>query len=410
MITVIDSPCGRGKTTYAINLINENPTKNFIYIAPLLDQLNDVIDRTSTILGTTKKVKAPRLVQPYADRNTSETKTSTLIEYLNKNKDIASTHALFKKCTKELLEILKASHYTLILDEVMNVVESYPIKEDDLQRLIKSGGITIDKTGKITWTDVSTDDRYNDIQELAKSGLLYLVDNKVIMWTFPVNIFKAFDNVIICTYMFNAQIQRLYYDMFNVSYELKSVFNGELIDYAPEKDSVNKIHFLDDHKINTIGDGEYDLSWSWYRKHKSKLPALKANMYNFSHNIIPRAVNHGKMIKSDYIFWTTYEDFEKDLKGRGYSKRFLACNTRALNKYRHCYVVMYPINRFFNPEVKKFFQQHGVDINKKVEEEFALSEMIQFIWRSAIRDNKDIYVYIPSKRMRRLLNYYINEY
>ena len=34
MITVIDSPCGHGKTTYAINLINESPTKNFVYITP----------------------------------------------------------------------------------------------------------------------------------------------------------------------------------------------------------------------------------------------------------------------------------------------------------------------------------------------------------------------------------------
>lgn len=43
------------------------------------------------------------------------------------------------------------------------------------------------------------------------------------------------------------------------------------------------------------------------------------------------------------------------------------------------------------------------------EEQFALSEMIQFIWRSAIRDNKPIKLYIPSVRMRNLLEKWIEE-
>ena len=35
--------------------------------------------------------------------------------------------------------------------------------------------------------------------------------------------------------------------------------------------------------------------------------------------------------------------------------------------------------------------------------------MIQFIYRSAIRNDVDIYVYIPSKRMRNLLEEYIGK-
>lgn len=40
---------------------------------------------------------------------------------------------------------------------------------------------------------------------------------------------------------------------------------------------------------------------------------------------------------------------------------------------------------------------------------WALSEMIQWIWRSAIRDGEDIYIYIPSERMRNLLSDWIDE-
>jgi hypothetical protein len=36
-------------------------------------------------------------------------------------------------------------------------------------------------------------------------------------------------------------------------------------------------------------------------------------------------------------------------------------------------------------------------------EAYALSEMVQWIWRSAIRKGEDIWIYIPSRRMRTLL-------
>ena len=68
---------------------------------------------------------------------------------------------------------------------------------------------------------------------------------------------------------------------------------------------------------------------------------------------------------------------------------------------------MYTVNRFLNPYIKKFFAGKNVTID---EDKWALSEMIQFIYRSAIRDNKPIYCYIPSSRMRNLLKEYIDKF
>ena len=47
---------------------------------------------------------------------------------------------------------------------------------------------------------------------------------------------------------------------------------------------------------------------------------------------------------------------------------------------------------------------YPLDVDK-----LALSEMIQWIWRSAIRDGKEIWIYIPSSRMRGLLEDWIKE-
>ena len=90
MVTIIDSPCGRGKTTYAINYINERPTDNFVYITPFLKEVERVIDKTR-LSGVSK-----RFVQP---ANLGNGKMDSLINLFHNNRDIVSTHSLFSKCS-----------------------------------------------------------------------------------------------------------------------------------------------------------------------------------------------------------------------------------------------------------------------------------------------------------------------
>ena len=40
---------------------------------------------------------------------------------------------------------------------------------------------------------------------------------------------------------------------------------------------------------------------------------------------------------------------------------------------------------------------------------YSLSEMVQFIWRSRIRNGEPIDLYVPSKRMRELLIAWLND-
>ena len=60
----------------------------------------------------------------------------------------------------------------------------------------------------------------------------------------------------------------------------------------------------------------------------------------------------------------------------------------------------YLINRFPNAVQVNFFAKKGVKLDRN---KFALSEMLQWIWRSAIRDGHEVWLYLPSKRMRELL-------
>ena len=128
------------------------------------------------------------------------------------------------------------------------------------------------------------------------------------------------------------------------------------------------------------------------------MKVLKNNLYNYFHNI--------RENKAEDNIWTTFKEYKEILKGKGYTKGFLSCNARATNEYRNRTSVAYTINRYLNPFIKSFFKVNNISVD---ENGYALSEMLQFIWRSAIRDGKEIWVYIPSIRMRELLKQWIKD-
>ncbi|MPM86322.1 hypothetical protein SDC9_133411 [bioreactor metagenome] len=55
--------------------------------------------------------------------------------------------------------------------------------------------------------------------------------------------------------------------------------------------------------------------------------------------------------------------------------------------------------------IANWFKEHGIYLNTDA---FALSTLLQWLWRSAIRDGKPITVYIPSSRMRGLLKQFLD--
>lgn len=176
----------------------------------------------------------------------------------------------------------------------------------------------------------------------------------------------------------------------NDEYVFKQKSNN---DYSELKQLLkSKINIIKD-DINTIGDKDYSLSSTWYQKQNSyMLRRLKNNTENFFKNKVKSS--------SEDAMWTTFLDYQSKIKGRGYSKGFVSCNVRATNDYADKKNLAYTINKYMNPVIEEFF----VSKNTKIDEDnYALNEMLQWIWRSRIRRYKDINIYIPSKRMRNLL-------
>jgi hypothetical protein len=59
-----------------------------------------------------------------------------------------------------------------------------------------------------------------------------------------------------------------------------------------------------------------------------------------------------------------------------------------------------------NPNIQLFFESNGIPVDSDM---YALSSLIQWVWRSAIREGNPITLYVPSSRMRGLLIKWLND-
>jgi hypothetical protein len=104
--------------------------------------------------------------------------------------------------------------------------------------------------------------------------------------------------------------------------------------------------------------------------------------------------------------WSVFSKATPYIRDKGFLHSDLAFNTKATNDYRDKTVLAYCVNVFMQTCVKQHFIANGIKVD---EERYALSIMVQWIWRSAIRDGKEVWIYVPSKRMRDLLINWISE-
>lgn len=389
-IIVVDSIMGSGKTEWSIQHINENCLDNFLYITPFLTEVERILKKTD------RNFKQPI--------NKGDGKLSSINELLACQYDIASTHELFKHLDEESRANIKAGHYTLILDEVLNVIVPYDdVKKDDMRLLQDSGVVTIDDEGYIIWNKdkLDYDTKYNEIKLLADNKSLLYVNQKLLLWKYPPEIFSLFDKVYILTYLFEASVLKNYFDLYNIKYELKSIKKTEdeynIVDYFVPDTSIyiDKINILQGKLNENIYQKQNGLSVTWFNSkiNQERIAQLGRNVKNYFGNIL--------QAKSETIMWTTFKDYKPKLKGKGYSNQFVSCNCRSTNDYIDCYNLAYCVNIYLHPAVTQFFKQRNIYID---EELYALSEMIQWIWRSRIRKGENINIYIPSARMRNLLN------
>lgn len=399
---VVDSIMGSGKTSSAINYINSLPdSSHFMFVAPYLSEVDRIV---ASCWGK-------NVAQPFYKEGR---KLNGLYSLLEEGKNVITTHQLFSKLGEEGIEAIKAFGYICFIDETLDCVNSYDGEDGlnayDTAGVLKAYADVDGETGLVKWREPNYKGRFAPEKELADNNELAYYNDNVFIKIFPLRVLTCFKELYVLTYLFEGSFMSCYFKYFGLEYTNLYITGDNISNFTftgnknkeskPEKNYRDLIHIVHNDKMNAIGDANYSLSYSWFRRDSNSedIKKLKGNLHNYFQNICKT--------KSSKCLWAAFKQSREKLSGMGYSKGYIVPNARATNDYANRDVVAYVVNRFVNTNIMNFFKSRGIEPN---EELFALSEMIQCIWRSAIRNDKPITLYVPSKRMRGLLENWIEE-
>lgn len=401
MVNVCDAIMGTGKTSAAIAYMNEHKHDKFIYITPYLDEAARIKENCPSL----HFVEPSNQIKKYG--NQKYLHTAALIE---QGKNIATTHQSFKAYTPDMLENIRSKGYTLFIDENVDMLEKADFHPDDVQMAIDAGYI---KNCDGVFTVINNEyngEALSGMFRILKSRDLIRIDGdesgSLYFWVLPPDLLTAFKDVFILTYLFSGQSLHHLIEMNNIQYQYIGVHKvqgqfvfGDCPGYVPDYVStLREMIDIYDGKMNDIGEDWYAISKNWAdRDTDNCVEGLKNNIYNYFRNVWASAGAERRL-------WSAYKSSFERLKGKGYSSSFLTFNTKATNKFKDRDILVYATNVFMNVSEKSYYTSHGIAVDEGA---FALSIMVQWIWRSAIRDGKKIHIYIPSRRMRMLLNDWI---
>lgn len=392
-VKVCDALCGSGKTSACINMMNARTDQKFIFVTQYLAEVERIIEGCKP-----RDFKAPEM-----DLSTGTTKLSDIQRLIAAGENIATTHALFLSYTAEVKELIKSNQYVLVLDEVVDVICNAEIAECDMDLLRKSHMIE-EEDDRVNWIGEeyidSVHGRFRDEMLRARSQNFLRFDQEYFFWAIAPELFTSFSDVYVLTYLFDAQSLRCFFNMYDIPFEYVGTKqeDGGYWFCAPEemdraRELRDKIHVLNNEKLNAIGSRRTSLSFSWFSHAvsggKDEIDTLRRNLSNVFKNVFGCSARES--------LWTTFKAHEQKLSGKGYSSGFIPYNLRASNRYADRKYLAYCVNNFPRPWECKYYREHGVEVNPDM---YALSTIVQWVFRSAIRKGEEVWLYIPSKRMR----------
>lgn len=414
-IRVVDAICGAGKTTWVFDYIRQHPEHKWIFVSPYLDEAGDGENKGRI----QKELPGYKFVSP----TSAPSKTKDFLRLAQKGRNIAITHKLFTGFSAEIAALLKEKEYHLIIDETIDLVSFYEdISHEDVKFLILAGMVKCEDRGNLVWNnDLWPNYKGRDwrIKELCELGCLWLYGEDVLIQRIPPTCMKACQSVVILTYMFEASLMHCWMQLNDLEWEyyapesmrktaeIKSIIRDRIVLVEPPKlirDLQRTEYGV--RKSNVFNKGWYD---------KTAKPADLERIKKSIEKTLKDEMGKGN------VFWTTFKDYEADLAGIGYTrakkitddegnkklrKPFVAKNMRASNEYRDCVNCIYTINIYPHGSLSSHLAQHQVHLD---EDSYALSEIIQFIFRGCIREHKTMHLYILSDRMRDLVSNWLKE-
>lgn len=342
---------------------------------------------------------------------------------------------------------------------ISDKAHTYTFTNWDIDNMISNKFLIKSSTNEnlLTWnTSNETTSIYSSLEDYFKQYDVYCFSSEennsnYYVTLFPIKAFNIFKNIYVLTYIWDAQIMKAYFDFYGAQYNYlypiphitisdesnkfvgklgensyyllhlkKQYYNTESIILQKARlnisipsyklDEYNLLVKDSDSRCALFNNIKPNLSYTFYTTKLNSdigldfLKTIKKNIKNLMANNVPR-----NLLKNAKIIWTVYDCAKEDIsKGCRYINlnNYIPINTKATNEYKDSNILIYLVNRYLNPCILNFITKYcNSDFNMDL---YSLSELIQWIWRSAIRDDKAICIYIPSSRMLNLFLEWIN--
>lgn len=192
--------------------------------------------------------------------------------HITHGRNIAITHELFKRMrlSPSLYDTIRAYGYTLIMDEVVEIIEPINLSRQDTEMLFKQGLIVADDGGKVKWTDKEYRGRFEFIKRMAESKTIIWFNNQLFLWLFPFEILETFADIFVLTFLFEGSHLCNLFRLHNVDYRMYHMDDNNLVEgkanLSAHKAKIRELLDIYDGTINAIGNGESALSATWYSK------------------------------------------------------------------------------------------------------------------------------------------------
>jgi hypothetical protein len=273
---------------------------------------------------------------------------------------------------------------------------------------IDGGYIEVEDTGLVSptekWkqnkTEVS-DTLDSRILRSAETGCLYLLDGKLFMWAMPSVLLCAGKSLTILTYKAEGSLLVPYLNRLSMPHII------EQDKYREEAFREQAVQLLNLENIPAfVGKkNKPNLSYTAQAtgmKNKRYYTIIRNSLKNLSGRDL-------KEVDKNNILITCIKDawFDKSGKAGVFAKEsklfektnWCANTTRGTNKYDHCSHLIYLYDQNINPIVGRWLNDNSTAFNNA----YALTELIQWVWRSRIRKGEPITLYLPAPRMRGIL-------
>jgi hypothetical protein len=403
VVEVLDAVMGSGKTTGVLKWVDANPDKRYIYVSPLLSEVEEG-GRVSDALNHVVFVSPS-----YIDGDDSyDKKADHLLGLLKGGCNVSCTHQLYLSMTDEHLKWIELHKYILIIDEEVNVIDGMSVYAySDIKWLLDHNHVSISESdGMVSWNHsekIGKHHRYEFLKQLCDSESLYATkrSDSILVTQLPVRLITCAERVIILTYMFKGNILDCFLRLKGI--ETKPFLDVVVTDV--DMGSVRNLVSIVPAPRNFKLKGKLSSTW-WKSASTLEVKAVSNAILSVCRSIgqpaenvmytLPKSRFHktGRQVVVSPAGYRQYKDEDGVVQ-----YCWLPCFTRATNEYAHKNVLIHAYKRHPLQSVNAYLQDYGHPIDIEV---FALSELLQWVWRSAIRNGEPISVCILSDKMLRL--------